>query len=205
MKSFIFSREMVPKVLNGSKTMTRRVIKPQPNYFNTFKEPLDGGELRNWPCTVKGDSFKCPFKVGDRVYVRETHYRYGYWQKNGTTKTGRQKWRFKALTELVKYFDNPPGAIEKEKIEGWHKRSPLFMPQRAARGILEITDIWAERVRSIKNKDIKAEGIVSTGSMCNGHVHTLREHFWSLWDSLHGLGAWERNDRVWVYTFRRVV
>ena len=53
----IFSTEMIPKILDGIKTMTRRVIKNR----------------HQWIATDETLALYCPYgQVGDRLWVRET-------------------------------------------------------------------------------------------------------------------------------------
>jgi hypothetical protein len=76
----------------------------------------------------------------------------------------------------------------------------IHMPRRYSRISLEVTRIWAERVREIKNEDVRAEGLVVPVDM------TLLEGFGCLWNHINGgtAYAWEYNPWVWVVEFRRV-
>lgn len=126
-RPILFSTAMVQAILEGRKTVTRRVIKPQPEispdgdirfpwatFYSTgvvFTFDEDGNGGQNWTGTdfPKEDRFKealarteyknpCPYgKAGDIIYVREMYYDYGYWDENGFTKTGRRKYKFVSL------------------------------------------------------------------------------------------------------------
>ena len=138
--------------------------------------------------------------VAGRLWVKETHYRYGYWAKNGKTKTGKQKYEFTALSDEVRYFDNPPDRVERSKeIIGWFKRPSIFMPRWASRITLEVTGARIERLQEISNEDIRKEGVAVLGCV------THRLNFEQLWDSLNGKTfPWASNPFVWVIEFRRI-
>lgn len=191
----IFSTESVKAILNGTKTMTRRVIKPQPlptaqpctcqgiKHFYTAKEPqpIDKCEPTHNVLTIK-----CPYgQVGDRLWVREKHYPY--------YSTADKKWL------CIYYADNPYEAVWKPS---------LFMPRWASRITLEITGVRVERVQDISVEDCIAEGIKKHISTFAG-MSEERNPIYSyelLWDSLNakrGYG-WEVNPFVWVISFKGI-
>lgn len=83
---------------------------------------------------------------------------------------------------------------------------------------LEVTAVRVERVQSISARDITAEGAVDRPhdasniglgkcpvSAFDGVCYMDLMSLWAAgWNRIHGPGAWERNDWVWVYTFRRI-
>ena len=223
-------QDMVSKTLEDIKTKTRRVVKfPWASKLGQWESSAVGGEgtfiigpggeklaTQEQSCmwhTRTGKVICCPYgKPGDRLWIKETHYRYGKWIKNGLSKTGRQRWKFKALSNEVRYFDNPPvnGTI-KGHGKGWHKRPSIFMPRWATRLWLEITDIRVERLQDITHADAKAEGVTRGKYYPGAHrePETYRETFTGLWDSINaerdgGAYAWNKNPWVWVITFRRL-
>lgn len=226
----LFSTSMVQAILEGRKTMTRRVVKN--NKLNIYIDDFSFGKTAFTPenhVSVRGkwidenkeerygESFiKYPFgSKGDKLWVKELHYRYGKWNKNGTTKTGKQKWIFKPdnFFTAVMYFDLQPAVIEKNSYRktGWYKRNSLFMPKEACRVFLEITNIKVERLQEISEEDAIKEGI-RTG-LTEGYRMTydyMRKEFVlydpigsykSLWQSIHGEGSWQKNEWVWVIEF----
>lgn len=123
-RPILFTSDMVTAILEGRKTETRRVIKPQ--FYESLRNPpqvkgVKPGDLFVCPdllptgpvtgrviveCESRGvyhnmgtEVFiekRSPYgKRGDRLYVRETFYHYGHWAKNGKTPTGAQAWTFK--------------------------------------------------------------------------------------------------------------
>lgn len=208
--------EMVRAVLEDRKTQTRRIIRGITWIANTakgvesywrFEGAAGGGEFD--PEWVKRGECKCPYgQPGDRIYFKETHYRWGRWRKDGLTKTGRQRWRFKAVpwegeSNGIRFCVNETRAFEPAKKRnkiGWHKRPSIFMPRLAARVWATITDVRVERVQEIRHYDALAEGMSSSESK------TPFTKYRELWDRLNakrGFG-WGKNPWAWVLTFKRI-
>ena len=75
-------------------------------------------------------------------------------------------------------------------------RSPIHMPRWASRIDLHVKSVRVERVQEISAEDAIAKGIMPGGVRWIGDA---RGKFRDLWNALHGPGAWDRNDWVWVY------
>ena len=249
----LYSIPMVQALLDDRKFVTRRtkgleVINKNPSLFR-----YDGVNQSDW-CSddieidksifwfehldnngkylEKYEPIKCPYgNVGNVLWVRETYYAYGKWEKNGKTKTGKQKWVFKDLTFWnknmpdggYKYADNPPSNFKKGKsiVEGYYKRPSLFMPKAACRIFLQITDIRVERLQGITNEDSLKEGIeIGETVKCplsGNNLHTYKNYvtnefkwfnpklsFNTLWQSINGKESWDANPWVWVIVFERI-
>lgn len=178
----LFNAEMIKAILDGRKTMTRRIVYPQPIIDNDSGFVFDGKykkqySIRNWQERFIDDWSR--WMPEDLIWVKEAHYRFGSWKKNGLTKTGKQKWRFVADKgfENFLFIDNPPNMVEKNSCRrlGWYKRSPLFMPKEFARIWLEVGSIKLERVREISEDDILKEGVRIPVSQNNGILLRLGE------------------------------
>ena len=173
----LFSTEMVKALLDGRKTQTRRKIKlPSPQgefpakwFYEKYDVPFVGFELEHRfndgvGRIVTYRNSRLPYgQPGGILWVKESHYAYGYWKKNGTTKTGKQKWRFvqdKAFTSIA-YTDNPPYKVEKNTYRntGWYKRSSLFMSKESARIFLQVKDVRVQKLQDISPDDACDEGI----------------------------------------------
>lgn len=210
-RSILFNAEMVRAVLDGRKTQTRRVIKPQPQrdenggLFWKGDEPL-------WP-------EDCPYgQLGDRLLIKERHLLNGHWQRNGVTKAGRPAWRFVCdKSKGVMFYDDPPIEICTRKDQvGWFRRGPRFMPRWAVRTKCNLTGVRVEMVQEITPEDCEAEGITggTHASPCNGlpyenyYTNGLtyaepRGAFRDLWNSINAKRgySWAENPWVWVVEF----
>ncbi len=79
-----------------------------------------------------------------------------------------------------------------------HWRSPLFMPEWAARYFILIEDVRAERLQAITEEDVVAEGIVDIGA------GDLRAMFAVKWCFINPKHPWAGNWWVWRIAFKRV-
>lgn len=150
----------------------------------------------------------CRYKVGDRLWVRHTHWR-------GGGPTNDQVWdEFTRTTrwEDGREIENHDLALDEN---GNHimlkKKSSIHFPRWASRITLEVTGVRVERVAEIRHKEIelRAEGVVlppETLFPCINTGSKLTEIFKRLWDSINakrGYG-WDANPWVWCVSFRRI-
>ncbi len=219
----IFNGEMVCAILDGRKTQTRRVMKPQPEPCyrgghwwpsNTFKTMLHIEEqMQNgaggWG-GLAGDA--CPFgQVGDRLWVRETwadvnhdgHPGIAYRADSGLRVIGEDDGE-EEDPNLEKYWFAQWYADLISGAEGnW--RPSIHMPRWASRITLEITGVRVERLNDISHDDAKAEGCCyGRGGGVPDFAVTPADHFPTLWASIYGVDSWNANPWVWVISFRRV-
>lgn len=179
----LFNMKMVRAILDGRKSCTRRIIKPQPQgYFEVSEEPLyiydtDGKQGKITP----------PYQPGDILYVRETwkqapngYYYYEDWQKDD-------------IADVTKW------------------KPSIHMPKEAARIWLKVTDVRVERLQEITRLSVQKEGIEVDPKECAGKFDFITELFLlfqELWDStikksdLDRYG-WDANPYVWVVEFER--
>lgn len=197
----IFSTELIPKILNGTKTMTRRVIEPQP-FIVLDGVPLVIREAKPDEFPIQRDVVKCPYgQVGDRLWVREAFY-----ERLDVDPLVDPK---KALHYCHYKADNPNMDM------AWHSFSKckpsIHMPRWASRITLEITEVRVERVQEITVNDAIKEGYPLG---CIEHIEQLGMKqllianrmrigwFQSLWDPLNAKHSWESNPWVWVISFK---
>lgn len=206
----IFSTEMVKAILEGRKTMTRRIIKPQPAHVEVC-----GGEATLYK--DNDNEMKWKYQVGDRLWVKETFViendmEYGYseeelkqWEKDRPIKTenGGFDWGIYHLIPHYKATEPEPNIVPDyvDDFDDKTRWSPsIFMPRWASRITLEITGIRVERLQEITPENCLAEGICGDYTVRDGWPVL----FGNLWDSLNakrGYG-WSVNAWVWVIEFR---
>jgi hypothetical protein len=166
-KPIIFSTPMIKAILDGKKSQTRRVLKLRKG--DTVGRIYDDKETEYIICDKYGDivpiEFVSPYGVwDDRLWVKETHYRYGLWEpcENQDNETA---YTFQPLSEEIRYFNNPPQVVLKGYGgAGWYKRPSIFMPRKASRITLEVTDLRIQMVQQISPEDAIAEGL--TQELC---------------------------------------
>ncbi len=184
MKPILFNTEAVKATLDGRKSVTRRVVKPQPE-----GKPYSMPQGSYWPGYFGTEEsprvFAPPYHPGDILYVRET------WRKwvGG--------YSYKA--------DAPDWACQ------W--RPSIHMPKDAARLFLRVTDVRVERLRNIDSEQAVDEGAVKKPNYTKRGELVLhsryRKEFAKLWDSTIKKAdlpryGWEANPWVWVIEFERI-
>lgn len=177
-KPIIFSGESVRAILDGRKTMTRRVMKVQPSAefspslcqtyepmaYDKNGEGYPGAPIFGcYDLNGQNEGYKCPGAIGDR-WVRESFYAYGKYRFTGKkTPKGKPEVEFWDCTlganGSYRYAADETLPKPDSRYEfGWHCRPSIFMPRIASRITLEITDIKVERLQDISEEDAKAEG-----------------------------------------------
>lgn len=159
----LFQDRMVRALLEGCKTQTRRTVKdPGQQYLRNAdgNVSVQNGEV--WNYSFEERLAVCPYgKPGDLLYVREACWMWGRWHRDGLTKTGRKKWRFKAEGQAVMY--SSPGhenmTFQGRDHAGWVWRTSIHMPRWASRLTLRITDIRVQELHEISEEDAEAEGV----------------------------------------------
>lgn len=156
----IMSGDHPKLILEGKKTMTRRVIIPQPSkgaWNATVEHPSYGwfwkGLYQDWE--GEADFFRrlvehCPYGgVGDRLRVKET------WALD-------LSFNNTPICDLPHndfiFYKSMPDPYAHTIRGKW--RSPLFIPRWASRILLEITEVRAERLQAITEEDAIAEGTI---------------------------------------------
>ena len=197
-RPIICNTEMVRAILDGRKTQTRRVVKPQPKIPDNCKARFDlAMKSRFFVLSLQKDiwwknsgiSICCPYQVGQKLWVRETY----------CIDCGDPQPYYKANEEHPEIFPK------------W--KPSIFMPRWASRITLEITDVRVEKLQEISEKDYFAEGLLMPPieeTIDGGGKRFIDIDGWwkidfkNLWNSIHKKKhTWQDNPWVWVISFRR--
>lgn len=210
----LFSAPMVKAILEGRKTQTRRIIKPQPlEWIETYDGKLPAKLSNDGNDTL--EAIECPYgKAGDRLWVRET------WACVTGNMEHPKPHSSDSILILYRADQGEPEKLISE-IKGW--KPSIHMPRAYSRLTLEITGVRVERLQDISEEDAKAEGCITEkvrsgfdGSIIDvpkeiphesgkGLVgwDNCRDWFADLWESINGPESWEANPFVWVVEFKK--
>lgn len=211
MKPILFNTEMVRAILDGRKTETRRVIKPQPKMRLCYVFAGDGKLRWSYPSEGTwefwGEEFKRPESfteddagklwtppchADDILYIRET------WSKL----SGQETERF-----VYKATDSYPFGEKYIAKFKWHPS--IHMPKEAARIFLKVTDVRVERLQDISEEGAEKEGVTATPLLEGGENLPALYWFSKIWNStiakqnLYKYG-WNANPYVWVIRFKKI-
>lgn len=190
MKKIMFNDRygLTQAVIEGRKTMTRRIIIPQPDFLS---------DNFGWAKRNNGDVILPKYGVGEVVAVAQSY-----------EQAGIQSWAYLSRPEIDGYQ-----IISTHK--GWRNKmyvSADLMPHQ-----IRITGIRCERLQDISDEDCVKEG-VRVGSQALEYPYYFkdtkqflicdykspRRAFAALIDKVSGRGTWDRNPWVVVYEFELV-
>lgn len=224
-KPILFNTEMVRAILDGRKSCTRRIIKPQweecPHCKYVHKEYIYDKLAENVYCARCGYPLvperRAPYQPGDLLYVRET------WGISNMDDESKMAYIVYRASEEQKNEGCREVHLPDEKFEKMYEsmaesepewRPSIHMPKEAARIWLKVTDVRVERLQDMTDDDAEAEGAIDNRGFIHSpeneydRIYTAREHFIGIWDrtikksDLDRYG-WDANPYVWVIEFER--
>lgn len=223
-----FTGENVRAILDGRKSQTRRVIKPQPewDYLCDANDRqygcLKGGQGTGW-IIVGGEIYnahtcetlRCPYGVpGSRLYVKES-FRVTQWYGGGMDGWEPVEVQYKVDGHISDRCDVPETHWDKPTSRVSDKfHSGRFMPRWASRIALEVVNVRVERVQEISEGDSEAEGIMNKSGLhlaachhqtfhpdhgCGCGSKSLPEEFAALWDTINAKRGYSWESNPWVW------
>ena len=189
MKGILFSAEMAQAIYEGRKTQTRRVIEPQPNsdivgFVSLGNEWLpqiiiaDTGEIETRGEVQK--RIKCPYSIGERLYVQEPFTESGDWRDWQAAKAMTQD-QTRSIIEIT--------AIRVERIQD------ITEEDAKAEGVLQMC---ANEMHTIPT--------CIMARLKNWETPCYTLGFVEIWQNLYHndpVKGWSANPWVWVYEFKR--
>lgn len=199
-------------VLDGRKTMTRRIIKCPRTFkgewvtgFNIHRRHSDK-KIVDWPCMYDADEREFDmgeilpkYKVGEVLSIAQSYESLGM------------------NPEIALNDRDGIGFYTKTKFaSGW--KNKMFVRADLMPHHIRITNIKIERLQDISDKDCLKEGIYK-GQCGSADTHfmdayyykgdiqpycTPREAFAALIDKVSGKGTWESNPYVFAYEFELI-
>lgn len=173
----IFSGQMVRALLDGGKTMTRRLATSPLRTVKPFdrlwvRESLT--HVTSDPVTAEDCSIHCYTASIPAGMGSANPYEPNYLFAN----------------------DGDP-ALKPKSIPSIH------MPRWASRLTLVVREVKVERLQDISKADVMAEGIHERDGAPMADVFAgWHEPFAALWERLHGAGSWDANPEVVAISFR---
>uniref|UniRef100_A0A6M3IFA4 ASCH domain-containing protein n=1 Tax=viral metagenome TaxID=1070528 RepID=A0A6M3IFA4_9ZZZZ len=228
MKGILFKSDMIKAIVEGRKTVTRRVMKPQPLAKCQYGEHIFEGKIIDWIgykhegktafyCRKCGDGLKLidewsghgrlpKYQVGDTVYIKE------------------------AICRIPKIYDETTGyhteaiyRLDSSFVTGvnwcWKRDilTGMFLSEALARYFIEILDVKVQRLQEITEEDAIVEGVgfgfqMNAGwpdyqhienGVCTLTQDTAVASYATLWDTINKPPYdWQSNPFVWVYSFK---
>ena len=223
-KSILFNTEMVRAILDGRKTCTRRVIKPQPQSRLCYT--YAGGNCGTWGYPSKtayenwGDEYKLPeditdeelkrrwnppYHTDDILYVRET---WQCWRAHRYEATADIRFRAGGDDVRLQFANGNTDSIDRLDYDTFvHKwfshngewKPSLFMPKEAARIWLKVIDVRVERLQDITPKDAENEGV---GNLFYEDIGYSEKNYGTEVDKKYGI-AREQFAWLWESTIKK--
>lgn len=175
----LFTSVLAWKIFHGYKTNTLRLVKPQ--------DLLDR-------VTRVSAAYLCPYGApGDLLWVKESHYGWGFWRYAGTDDKGKERKEFVYAGQEKEWrFTEPPDLATGETL-GWHKRPSLFMPREFTRSLLELLNVEVIQLGEVDDNLARAEGMESDQPL---------EELKTLFREING--GWDPKTWVWSLNFKRL-
>nr|DAS30537.1 MAG TPA: ASCH domain protein [Caudoviricetes sp.] len=147
-KAILFDTEMVRAILEGRKSCTRRIVKPQqligmlpdkckngaPEKFLKEKKLMFKPYCDMTDIELINTAYKAPYQPGDILYVRET------WKKAPNGYYYYEDWQRNDIADVTKW------------------KPSVRMPKEAARIWLKVTNVRVERLQEMNPVDVIKEG-----------------------------------------------
>lgn len=183
LKPILFNTEMVRALLEGRKTVTRRVVKPQP--------VLDGHLWKLGGAAWSDSVLSAPVMLGHSLYNRAPY-------QPGDVLWVRETWTRTEAGTIMYRSDSEDTVCDR-----W--RPSIHMPREVARIFLRVTGVRCERLQELTLKDAEMEGMDLRGPMFTKFVEVWNKTVQRNPNKFKRYPYyWEDNPWVWVIEFERI-
>ena len=188
-RPILFSAPMVRALLAGTKTQTRRIVKPQPE-SNINPVWIEDAGAFQWHSI--GSRRRCPYgQPGDALYVREA-----LMAVKDTTISPEE------IMPVCAYRADGAHIWERDQVRvPWQWQCStlpaIHCPRWASRITLRVISVRVERLQEVSEEDAEAEGLAASAN------YSARQHFARLWTEINGAGSWDANPWCWCLSFSR--
>lgn len=201
-----FAGRWILTILAGTKTQTRRPIdlRRVAHRVDWIGWDGDGEAGPGWyaydisdgryePAECWGSTpLRCPHDVGDRIWVRESwRTRLGHDHRCATEIA--QRWLESRSDQFLPPIRYEADGVRVHWSDGHYScgrlRPSRFMPRWAARIVLVVLDVRAERLDDMSHADALAEGVSSIGA------------YRAAWDATYPAAPSSANPWVWATSF----
>lgn len=230
-RGILFKDRLVRAILEGRKTQTRRLVKPQPpaegwnpvvgRYNPTIiRRGMEAPGPEVFGASDEDIGRVCPYgETGGRLWVREA------WMHLPVEEAGHLRNLGMALNPstpfegVVYRADCYEPAFTKLAEAGRRWKPSIHLARRDARLLLDVVNVRVERLQDITAEDAIAEGLEQVpgigeewtptwrGAPPSNSFEDPRRAFETLWDGINGArpgASWNGNPWVWAVTFKRV-
>lgn len=222
-RPMLFSAPMVRALLAGTKTQTRRLVKPQPFEVSPGAGKMPGLiRLRETDPVLRTFENAAPIHSGDHIWVRETFamqdkdkYRIAYradGERVGIIGDGSGGWSHIHHGWVLGTADPTLSGhwVGRTLYGPW--KPGIHMSRHMSRITLEVTGVRVERLHAITEDDAEAEGFkpeyepayVVNGEIVGPNGYEAKDLFRMTWYDINGHDSWDANHWVWVYSFRKL-
>lgn len=217
-RPILFSAPMVRAILDGSKTQTRRVVKPAPLMITDRATAPWEGPADALLKLLEQTGRHCPYgQPGDRLWVREAFaFTDAHMAEYECSIEYRADSKCLAIAPGRELIDVPHGCDPRPFAGPW--KPSIHMPRWASRILLEIVSVRVERLKDCSREDAAAEGVcylartnwevrrkVPCGESVIQPTMWPEQNFGRLWEHINGVGSWDANPWVWVVEFKKVI
>lgn len=204
-RTMSFNPEMVRAIMDGRKTVTRRIKLKQLIGLGCDRRP------NNMPDDERiGDIYKPPCEPGDILYVREAWFYESHMEDRTAGEPDLSSGRYSS--RYIYKVDNPDYPVS-VGVGGTGWQPPGTMPKEAARIWLRVKGVRVEQLQDITIDGAIKEGcadlwIDEAKNMKLVEVAGNRNQFTDAWNStieksVQDLYSWDANPWVWVIEFER--